>query len=385
MSVLALVGLVWALCLFALLVVASVVGMRSRRFLREVLGAPLAGVLHVVIPCRNESQRLPRTLHALLQDAAPGLRVWVVDDHSTDDTAALAKQIAERDHRVQVLHVAADAGGKAIALQTGIDAAHAADASSHVLCVDADVVLRPGALGGLLQMKHDSNADVLSGLPALELVTTWEQMLVPAFVAATAAHHPPQQVMNPASNAAFLNGQVMLMHPNVIARVGGFGAVATDVLEDVAMARLVKANGARIVLTDMRQVASTRMYTSLREILEGFGKNAKRLYGARGLCINIGLAAALLGPFVMAVVALVANDAAAMIICGTSMITTMMLQANIRRQVSWPTWPVLLLPVIYLVVAWVSLRALWQTHVTWRGRVWPVQASRDVTSNEATR
>src|SRR5512147_109475 len=47
-----------------------------------------------VVPARNEAGELPHTLRWLLEQDHPGLSVILVDDHSDDGTADLARRIA---------------------------------------------------------------------------------------------------------------------------------------------------------------------------------------------------------------------------------------------------------------------------------------------------
>lgn len=87
----------------------------------------------VLIPSYNPGARLVATVGAALGQWAP---VWVVDDGSTDESTAAARQLAERDPRVRVL-VRSRNGGKGAAVATGVEAALAAG-FTHVLTLDAD-------------------------------------------------------------------------------------------------------------------------------------------------------------------------------------------------------------------------------------------------------
>lgn len=87
----------------------------------------------VLIPCYNAGPRLAATVAAARQHWAP---VWIVDDGSTDESAAAAQQLAARDPHVRVIVRPAN-GGKGAAVATGIDAVLAAG-FTHVLTLDAD-------------------------------------------------------------------------------------------------------------------------------------------------------------------------------------------------------------------------------------------------------
>jgi hypothetical protein len=358
------------LVITAMMVVAGAWrGSRSRRALVVAQPQPLHEPVVVVIPCRNESKRLLQTLDALLaSDTSSHLHVVVVDDHSDDDSVSVVRAAMQHDKRLVV--AVARGAGKAMALATGLDLAEQHCAGAQVLFLDADVVIAPGGIGGVASLHRQLGVDVLSGLPSLELVSAWEQMLVPAFVAATAAHHAPEKTMDTTTTEAFLNGQVIMTTAASCARAGGWAVVADQVLEDVALARLLKASGQTIALCDLGLLARTRMYTSRAEIFAGFGKNAKALFGWRGLVLNIVLALWLSTPWWLTVAALMFQlaELAAAAVAAAVVIT--IVQAGLRRTLGWPVWPVLVLPVIYGSVAWVCAVALTRRHVHWRGRRW---------------
>jgi dolichyl-phosphate beta-glucosyltransferase len=92
--------------------------------------------LAIVVPAFNESAHIEAAVSELLRyldEAEPGGQVIVVDDGSSDDTRALAQQMAEQDPRVRVLGYD-DNRGKGHAVRAGVLAADA-----EVICfLDAD-------------------------------------------------------------------------------------------------------------------------------------------------------------------------------------------------------------------------------------------------------
>lgn len=108
-------------------------------------GDPVAFDWHVLIPCRDEEAVIGGTLE-YLRDAFPSAHLWVIDDASTDRTAAIVDAAAGRDEHVHIVRrVPPDARtGKGDALNAGYRAICAtlpagADRERVVLCVvDAD-------------------------------------------------------------------------------------------------------------------------------------------------------------------------------------------------------------------------------------------------------
>ena len=346
---------------------AFVRGAREAAHVRPVTPRPLDSDLLVVIPARNEAKRLPATLRALLADPSQHLQVVVVDDHSDDGTARVARSFD--DERVTVIMgpgpPPAGRFGKPRALAFGVAALPHADV---VLCLDADVVVQPGLLGGLVAALDDAQAAALSGVPDLDNQTAVERALVPAFVAAVAVTHPPSGVHDDASATAFLNGQLLLVRRAALDDVGGFLSVQDTVLEDVAIARRLKARGHRVRVVDVRGLARTRMYESFGAILEGFAKNARALHGRLLVPVAVLLLVGAWAPVAGLALALasdgVTDDVVAVI---GVVVAAAFAVANRRRLGAGAAWGVVS-PVVQLVVAVTYVRAAVQRRGRWRGR-----------------
>jgi cellulose synthase/poly-beta-1,6-N-acetylglucosamine synthase-like glycosyltransferase len=358
-----------------------VVSQREMRALLVLTRAPLTSTLTVVIPARNEATRIEATLHALLVDESSHLRVIVYDDRSTDDTAARVRAIASRDARLTLVvgEEPRESGfGKPLALAAAV--AHTDVHEPYLLLLDADVVLAPGTLGGLVHLARTRGVAALSGNPRLVCESLVEEALVPAFVALVAAVYRPSRVMRTDDESAFLNGQLMLIERRALGDVGGFLAVKDTVLEDVALARRLKAKGHTLALADLRPHAATRMYTSWGEIRAGFGKNAVALYGGPLRTLLLGVLAFALGtaPLVSLVFAfgfvvqptVVAGVLALIFVVGV-------MQALLRARMGQRAWPALVVPITQSCVAFVlveaALRAWRGGAIHWRGRVYDLK------------
>lgn len=342
-------------------------GQREARHITPITPRPLERDLVVVIPARNEVRRLPPTLQALLADPSPHLQVVVVDDDSDDGTARVARALD--DPRLTVVGGPGPPPpgrfGKPRALAFGVAAL---PRTELVLCLDADVVVQPGLLGGLVAALQDSRAAALSGLPDLETVTAVERALVPAFVAAVAATHPPSHVHDDARPVAFLNGQLLLVRRDALDDVGGFLGVQDTVLEDVFLARRLKARGHRVRLVDVRGLARTRMYTTAAEVVQGFAKNARALHGDRLVPLAALLALGAWAPVVAGGLATAtANRHDDVVATLALVVAAACAAANRRRLGGGAAWG-LASPVVQSVVAGTYLWAAWRRRGRWRGR-----------------
>jgi cellulose synthase/poly-beta-1,6-N-acetylglucosamine synthase-like glycosyltransferase len=341
---------------------------RERRALTRLVASPLMQPLLVVIPARNEAARLPATLNHLLADDSPHLKVVIVDDGSTDGTAGIGQERARRDPRVVVRRpsFAPVTGlfGKPRALDDGLRAEGAG--FELVLCLDADVHLEVGALGGLVRALGDAAA--VSVLPRLDDVSLVERALVPAFVATVGATHPPSAVHAADSDVAFLNGQAMLLRRASLDAVGGFASVSHTVLEDVALARALKSAGYGLRLVDGSDLCATRMYDSLRTIADGFGKNARALHGEALWRLGLGLPLIALLPWFILALATVSPATVDDVVAACGLVVTIAAAATNRRLMGSSPWWALATPLVMIVVGAVFVRAAVLRRGHWRGR-----------------
>lgn len=356
---------------------AAALGRRQLRALVPVSAAELAEPLQVVIPARNEATNLRALLPALLAERAPGLRVLVVDDRSTDDTARVVEELARPDARLSLLRINDEPEpgvfGKPRALAAAVDEATAASAPALLLFLDADMRPAPGLLGGVVAALRRERAQAVSGVPRLLLETPVEALFLPTLVALLTAGVRPGRVHDPMAPDAFLNGQLILVETAALAQAGGWRAVTGTVLEDVALAGLLKRSGATLRLADLRPLVGTRMYSSFGEMTRGFGKNATALLGpAAGLKGGLAFLLALLPWTAFGLALARSSGPTALALAAGLFVLTLLVQARARLDVRAPVWPVLLLPLSYLgaacILARASLEHLRGHPIEWRGR-----------------
>lgn len=197
--------------------------------------------LDVIVPARDEAAGIAAALHSLLaQDYPAPLRVIVVDDGSTDGTAAIARAIG--DPRLLVLEgEARPAGwsGKLWAVAQGLRRAEA----PLVLLTDADVVHAPQHLATLVTKLERDRLDLVSEMVELRCAALAEKLLVPAFVYFFAMLYPFAWVNDPASAMAAAAGGTVLVRKRALDRIGGIAAVRGALIDDVALARAIKQGG----------------------------------------------------------------------------------------------------------------------------------------------
>jgi GT2 family glycosyltransferase len=235
----------------------------------------LRETVSVVVPARNEAGRVGACVAALLAQDAAVVEVVVVDDGSQDATADEATAAGARVEAAPA--PGPGVAGKAAACAFG---AEAAPGGRWLAFVDADVVLAPEALSRLLAACRGSGAVAASPLARQATRTWWEELLLPDLGLAVAERLDLDAVADPGRPDAFLSGQCLLVRRDAYEAVGGFEAVAGSLVEDVALARRLKAAGHRLEVRLAPDLAAVRMYGRFGDLWEGLAKNLAEVWGA---------------------------------------------------------------------------------------------------------
>lgn len=244
----------------------------SHSFSTEAITPEALPLISLIVPARNEARNIRQCLNSLLAQDYPNFELIVVDDRSTDDTPRLLAELASREARLQIISGAElppGWAGKPYALVQG-----AAVASGEWLCfVDADTFASPGLLWSTYHLAVQQHADMFSILTEQILGSFWERTILPLVFLGLSFGFPAERVNDPSLPDAIANGQYILVKREVYEASGGHHAVKDRIDDDKAIAMLVKQAGFRLLLADGRQLARTRMYTSLPEMWEGWTKN----------------------------------------------------------------------------------------------------------------
>ena len=228
--------------------------------------------ISVVIPARNEGRNIRRCIQGLRDQTYSNFELIVVDDRSMDETPHILAELEGVDSRLQVIHgseLPPGWAGKPHALVQGAALAH-----GEWLCfMDADTFADPELLWSTYGLAVLYHADMFSILTEQILGSFWERAILPLVFLGLAFGFPAEDVNDPTKPDAISNGQFILIKRTVYDQIGGHTAVKDRIDEDKALAGIVKHAGYHLVLADGRQVASTRMYTSLAEMWEGWTKN----------------------------------------------------------------------------------------------------------------
>jgi hopene-associated glycosyltransferase HpnB len=223
----------------------------------------------IVVPARDEAHTIGAVIGSLLaQDYGGRLRVILVDDASTDGTAAIAGTAANLVV-ITVHSKPPEWSGKLWALSQGV----AASGAPLLLFSDADIVHDPRHLSSLVAKLMQSQLDMVSEMVRLHCASLAERALVPAFVYFFQMLYPFARVNDPQSSVAAAAGGTVLIRRESLLRSGGFEAIKNALIDDVALAKAVKKSGS-IFLGHSGLATSIRSYESFGEIWQMISRTA---------------------------------------------------------------------------------------------------------------
>jgi hypothetical protein len=274
---------------------------RDSRSLDDTPAEPPADppLVSVVVPARDEARNVGRCLRSVLATAYPRVEIVVVDDHSSDGTGDIARAIAPEDPRLRVLDnppLPDDWFGKQWACRTGALAAR----GDVLLFADADTTHAPDLLGRLVNELRARGGGLLSVVGRQELGTFWERVVQPQVLAVILGRYGGTERVSRARRPVekIANGQCLAMDRATYDAVGGHAAVRDVVAEDLKLAQRVCAAGRPVTLVAGERQLSTRMYTSLAELVRGWRKN---VYAGGREAMPLGAFGRLLFPFLLLV------------------------------------------------------------------------------------
>jgi chlorobactene glucosyltransferase len=233
-----------------------------------------APLLTAIVPARNEARNIERCVRSILASEYPDLEVVAVDDHSTDGTGEILERLALEDDRLRVLRaqeLPEGWFGKPWACWQGYRAAR----GSLLLFTDADTEHGPLLHGHAVAMLFAERAQLVTVMPRQEMLTFWERVVQPHFFLLLGIRYgsPERLNRNADPRHAIANGQFILVTRESYEALGGHGRVHGQVVEDLALAQEYAGAGRRLFFAVADQHMTTRMYTSLREIVDGWTKN----------------------------------------------------------------------------------------------------------------
>jgi glycosyltransferase involved in cell wall biosynthesis len=331
-----------------------------------------SGAISAIVPARNEEGVIAACIESLAQQ--PELaEIIAVNDQSNDRTQEILLQLARRIPRLRVVDASAPPPGwvgKNHAAWLGAEQAQ----GQWLLFTDADAVLSEGAAAKALALATEHQAVLVSFSPEQVLGSWYEKALIPFVYVRLAQKFSFDQVNDPKNTLAAANGQFVMVRRDTYQAVGGHAAVHAEVLEDVALARRVKANGGRIWFGYSGGAVRVRMYRSFPAMWEGWKKNLFVLAGGTTGAVFSEFESTF--PWMIVVVLLIGIKVPVATFAGVVLLLLRQLSYGLaltRNQFPF-RFIVYYLPAVFLYAG-----ALWASHETyakgkvfWKGREYPV-------------
>ncbi|MEU9751234.1 glycosyltransferase [Streptomyces niveus] len=331
----------------------------------------------VVVPARDEAGMLPVSLPSLLAQDYPGrAEIFLVDDSSTDGTGALARELADRFGGLPLTVVsppepAPGWTGKLWALRHGIELARE-DGPDYLLLTDADIAHEPDSLRELVAAARTNGLDLVSQMARLRVTTAWERLIVPAFVYFFAQLYPFRRVNKPGARTAAAAGGCVLLRTETAERARIPDSIRQAVIDDVSLARAVRAAGGRIWLGLAERVDSVRPYPALGDLWRMVARSAyaQLLHNPLLLIGTVaGLAVVYLAPPAGVYAGLSGGDTPAGLLGGAAWAVMAGTYVPVLRYYRQSLWLAPLLPFTALLYLLMTVDSAFQ-HYRGRGAAW---------------
>ncbi len=352
----------------------------SRSLEDEAADAPAdAPLVSIIIPARNEARNIARCVRSVLSSTYPALEVIVVDDHSTDGTGDLAREAVHDDARLRVIQpppLPDGWFGKQWACASG-----AAAARGEILCfADADTQHSSDLVTRSVNAMRRGRADLFSIAGRQELGGFWERLIQPQVFTMLLARYGGTETVtrSPRVHDKIANGQCIFVRRSAYDAIGGHGAVRDKVAEDLMLAQRMFAAGHHVALAVGIDQLSTRMYTSLRELVAGWSKN---IYAGGIDAMPFGRVGRALFPVALLLPFLVllappltllfapVLSTAAITWAGAATLASLAFWAAVYTRIGEPVVYALLYPLGAALMLGIALRAIVRgRRVAWKGR-----------------
>lgn len=232
-----------------------------------------APMVSILIPARNEEGKIEKCLETLCNQDYPAFEILVLDDNSTDATAAVVQRMAANNKHLRLISGAPLADGWSGKNYACYQLAKEAK-GDWMLFVDADTIHAPHMLRGVMSLALELNTSLLSGFPKQIAETPVMKLFTPTWYFILMAWCPLWFMQNSKKNIPSIAiGQFMLFSKREYWRIGGHESVKSKVLEDIWLGMEVNKHGGKHIAVDLSGVVSCKMYDNYNGIWNGLTRS----------------------------------------------------------------------------------------------------------------
>ena len=269
--------MIFLLILTAIPLLFTVSNSLSMRVVRSKLADKVEASVSILVPMRDEERNVDEVISSLLASThLAQSELVVLDDHSTDSTAALLEKYPDITVHSGI-DLPADWLGKNFACHQLVT--HSS--GEYLVFVDADVRLAPNAIAASISCMNSLGWEFISPYPRQKAETFLERLIQPLLQWSWLSSVPLRFAERGKFPSMIIaNGQFMIIKRNAYIQSGGHKAIRGEVLDDLELARLLTKSGFTGGVADGSEVAACRMYQSGAELTAGYTKSLWRAFGS---------------------------------------------------------------------------------------------------------
>ena len=230
----------------------------------------------VIIPARNEEKNISKTLGSIVDQSLKNIKILIVDDNSTDKTYLIASNLLKKkkvNHQIiKGKKLPNGWSGKVWALKQAVDILKKNEIE-YYLFLDSDIILKKGIIAEAVEFLCQKKLLMVSLMAKLNCSSSWEKILIPAFIYFFQKIYPFSKVNDPKNPLAAAAGGFILCKSEVFSEENLYDQIKDKVIDDCNIAKKIKEKG-NIWLGLTENIYSNRCYKNLSDIWRMISRTA---------------------------------------------------------------------------------------------------------------
>jgi glycosyltransferase involved in cell wall biosynthesis len=352
-----------------------------------------ASKVSVVVTARNEELMIENCLNSLARQTFENMEIIVVDDSSTDSTAEIVGSAMTRDKNLRLVHAGQKPEGwvgKSWPCWRGFEESR----GDFILFVDADSTFEPTVVERCFSYVNRESIDMFSISPRIIVYSVWAKTVLPLVSGAINLLYPMRKVNDPKSKRAYVFGTFILVRKSVYQKTGGHKQVRDQIVEDAAIAQLVKSSGFNLRIEKGPEFLSTEWENDLGSIFNGLERvtsTSIKTYGLKSTLNSVLLFFLIIYPIIFLVAFVASLNFNEILVVGAAasllnIVIFIGLAAFEMKMVSGKIDPSILLyflgGIIFIIaIITTSFKVAFGKGIYWKGQVYNQSPSRPIKEN----
>ena len=230
----------------------------------------------VIIPARNEEKNISETLNSVINQDLKNISILIIDDNSTDKTNLIATNLLTKKkikHQIVIGKKLPNGwSGKVWALKQAVDVLKYKKIK-YYLFLDSDIILKKDIITQAVDFLCQKKLIMVSLMAKLNCSSSWEKLLIPAFIYFFQKIYPFSKVNDPNNSLAAAAGGFILCRSEIFSKENLYNQIKDKIIDDCNIAKKIKEKG-NIWLGLTENVYSKRCYPNLSEIWKMVSRTA---------------------------------------------------------------------------------------------------------------